>query len=191
MARFLFQTGMAIGLLLSLGACGVTDATQPMQSAAPAAVGSPQSVTPAVQPVTATREVTQMQPKQTPAGSQSTQAPEPTPAVQQSTGIPVQSSASPASRTLSQPETEELVKNHLATILNVPVEQIQVMSATLRTWEDQGLGCSRKGLYEAKPTPGYEFVLTHAGQTFRYHTDRQGRLVRCLEANKPIGPISR
>ena len=191
MARFLFHTGMAIGLLLSLGACGVTDATQPIRPAAPTIAGSSQSATPASQPLTATTEVTQMQPKQTPAGSQSTQAPEPTPAVQQSTAAQARPSASSVSRTLSQTETEELVKNHLATFLNVPVEQIQVISTTARTWEDQGLGCARKGLYEARPTPGYEFVLMHGGQTFRYHTDRQGQLVRCLGANKPIGPISR
>ncbi len=99
--------------------------------------------------------------------------------------------AATPSKSLSQAEIEDLATSDLAALLKLPSEQIQIVSTVARTWNDQGLGCARKGLYEPVPTPGYELELAYAGQTFRYHTDLQGRLIRCIEANKPLGAIRR
>ena len=87
---------------------------------------------------------------------------------------------------------EQTVKADLAALLNVSVDQISMVEAVERTWPDRGLGCNtRRGMYEPTPVPGYLVKLTHAGQTFEYHTDQHGNFVRCREPGKRLGPIMR
>jgi hypothetical protein len=93
---------------------------------------------------------------------------------------------------LSIQATESLARADLASFLNVAEDQIQLVGSASRTWPDKGLGCAaRKGVFEPQQTPGYEITLVHSGVTYRYHTDQQGRLIRCSDPGKPIGPISR
>lgn len=92
--------------------------------------------------------------------------------------------------TISLIETETLVKADLAVALNVPVDRLQVTEVFTETWPDRELGCSAtKGLFQAVPVPGYRIALSYGDEAFRYHTDRQGNFVRCLESGKPLGPI--
>jgi hypothetical protein len=93
---------------------------------------------------------------------------------------------------LSLQRTEELAKADLAARLKAQTDQIQVVASASRTWPDKGLGCAaRRGFYEAEQVPGYEIALSHGGATYTYHADQHGRLVRCTEPGKPLGPISR
>jgi hypothetical protein len=93
---------------------------------------------------------------------------------------------------LTQSEIERLVTEDLAAQINVTADQIQVSEVAARTWPDQQLGCGPpRSIFEPQPTPGYLIILTKADQTFRYHTDQQGRFVRCEDPGKLIDPIVR
>jgi hypothetical protein len=92
---------------------------------------------------------------------------------------------------LSRAETEALVKKDLAQRLKVEANQLQLISASDRTWMDASFGCSaRKGLDEPTPIQGFAFTLAYRGKDYVYHTDRKGHFRRC-DAGKPIAPISR
>jgi hypothetical protein len=94
--------------------------------------------------------------------------------------------------TLALAEMEQRVKADLAAVLGASIDQIVVLEAADQVWADQGLGCNaRKGMFEAVSVPGYRIVLAHEADTFEYHTDRQGRFVRCPEPGKPLDPISK
>ena len=102
--------------------------------------------------------------------------------------VPATSGEGDAEKT--QAETEALVRADLAALLKVEADAIKVDEARSRTWTDKSLGCGeRKGLEEPTPVPGYEFTLSHSDKKVRYHTDRHGRLVRCVKPGKPLGPI--
>ena len=84
-------------------------------------------------------------------------------------------------KNLSRAEMEVLVKENLAERLKVPVDQIAVVDAADRTWDDDGLGCgARKGFSEPISIPGFAFTLVHSSaRRTLYHTDRSGHLKRC------------
>lgn len=87
---------------------------------------------------------------------------------------------------------QRAVINDLAKYFNVTVEQIKLIETSERTWLDPGLGCNiRQGVFEPAPTPGFLITLQHNNETYAYHTDTQGRFVRCVDAGKPLGPITR
>ena len=151
-----------------LQACGTNDAATSAAAVLDTAIPSSAN---------STSEGDQMRPKPTPSANQN--APSNTASAGQAQPAAPATAATP-SAALSQ-----------AALLKQPVGQIQVSSAIVRTWNDQGLGCARKGMYEPVPTPGYELTLTYNQQTFRYHTDLHGRIIRCIESNKRLGPISR
>ena len=119
--------------------------------------------------------------------------PDPTQNPADASGAPAaQPTGASAARTLSASETAALAQADLAAFLGVPAAQIQISSSASRTWPDQGLGCSaRKGVYEPAQIAGYEFIFSHGGATYRYHSDQHGRVVRCPDPGKPIGPIAR
>ena len=59
----------------------------------------------------------------------------------------------------------------LATRLQVPVEQVSVISETERTWSDSSLGCPRKGMrYLQVISNGSELVLEVDGRHYHYHS---------------------
>jgi hypothetical protein len=89
-------------------------------------------------------------------------------------------------------QTEELAKADLAARLGSAADQISVVASASRTWPDKGLGCvAWRGLREPERVPGYEITLSHGGATHTYHADQHGRLIRCADPGKPLGPISR
>jgi cytoskeletal protein RodZ len=105
---------------------------------------------------------------------------------------PTRPQASHTGTSMDRTVIERAVVNDLAKYLNVTAKQITVTETDERTWPDQGLGCNiRQGVFEPAPTPGYLIRLKHNDQAFRYHTDRQGSFLRCMDLGKPMGPITR
>jgi hypothetical protein len=75
-----------------------------------------------------------------------------------------------------------LAKADLAGRKGIEREQITVESVKAVEWSDASLGCPEPGMFYAQViTPGYRIVLSHDGQTYRYHTDRGNRVVLCGE----------
>jgi hypothetical protein len=96
---------------------------------------------------------------------------------------------SPAA-SLTKSEIEKRVLSAARERLGIAVSDLHVLAADERTWPDRHLGCAaRRGLSEPEPTPGYRFVLDVDGTRQSYHTDRAGRILRCPDPSKPLGPI--
>ncbi|MFU8795679.1 MAG: hypothetical protein ACNA7X_00070 [Dehalococcoidia bacterium] len=76
----------------------------------------------------------------------------------------------------------ELAKADLAGRKGIEKEQIAVVSVKAVEWPDASLGCPEPGMFYAQViTPGCRILLSHDGQTYRYHTDRVSRVVLCGE----------
>jgi hypothetical protein len=74
-------------------------------------------------------------------------------------------------------------RQDLARRLGVPVEDIRLVSAESRSWEDSSLGCPVEGEESvAGRVKGYVLTLSHRGKSFTYHTD--------LSRTIPCPPIS-
>lgn len=59
----------------------------------------------------------------------------------------------------------------LASRLQVPMEDVLVISETERTWRDSSLGCPREGMsYMQVITNGSELVLEVDGHRYHYHS---------------------
>jgi hypothetical protein len=73
---------------------------------------------------------------------------------------------------------EQLVdtaKEDLAERLDVPVREIQMVSADYVEWPDASLGCPQPGMMYAQViTPGYRIILSASGQNYEYHTSLRG-----------------
>jgi hypothetical protein len=103
---------------------------------------------------------------------------------------PVEDGADAETLSVSLAETEMRVRNDLALALNVPAAEIAVSEIVTRAWVDDTLECgAQKGVFQAVPVPGFQIALKYGDETYRYHADRQGRFVRCVEPGKPLGPI--
>jgi hypothetical protein len=89
---------------------------------------------------------------------------------------------------------EDLVQisiRNLSLRLNIPSEQIKVISVEQVTWPDASLGCSQSGVaYIQVLTPGYLIQLDANGKIYVYHTDTSDRVVQCKnELGVPGLPI--
>ena len=72
-------------------------------------------------------------------------------------------------------------RKDLASRLHVAEEEIRLLSAQARTWDDESLGCPVAGrTYEPRKTSGYVLRLRHGSREFSYHTDLQ-RTIPCPE----------
>jgi len=72
-------------------------------------------------------------------------------------------------------------RKDLASRLHVAEEEIRLLSAQARTWDDESLGCPVAGrMYEPRKTSGYVLRLRHGSREFSYHTDLQ-RTIPCPE----------
>ena len=81
--------------------------------------------------------------------------------------------------------------NDLSLQLNIPSEQIRVISVEQVTWPDAGLGCSQPGMaYIQVLTPGYLIQLDANGKIYVYHTDTSDRVVRCKDLGNPRFPAT-
>jgi hypothetical protein len=123
-------------------------------------------------------------------------APQPTPTlpIAEETRTPARASSAPpkaeVEEVISLVGIEDRVKADLAAALGVPVERIALAEVITQPWPDQGLGCGTPGdVIQAVPAPGYQIALEYGDETYRYHADRQGRFVRCVAPDKPLGPI--
>jgi hypothetical protein len=80
-----------------------------------------------------------------------------------------------------QPESSltEAAKSDLAQRLNINSDQIEVRAIESRQWPDASLGCPQPGMMYAQViTPGFQIILSAAGQEYDYRTDLQ-RAVLC------------
>jgi hypothetical protein len=67
----------------------------------------------------------------------------------------------------------------LSEITGVPVEQIQIVSAEEVEWPDSCLGLAGPQEVCAEViTPGYQILLSAAGQEYEFHTDSTGENIR-------------
>jgi hypothetical protein len=89
---------------------------------------------------------------------------------------------------------EDLVQTSIRDLslqLNIPSEQIKVISVEQVTWPDAGLGCSQPGVaYIQVLTPGYLIQLDVNGKIYVYHTDTSDRVVRCKDLGNPGFPVT-
>ena len=78
-----------------------------------------------------------------------------------------------------------LVKEDLARLLGIAVDQIRVVSVEAVDWPDTSLGCPKPNMFYAEViTPGFEIILEANGQEYAYHTGG-GEYVQC-EGQWPI-----
>jgi hypothetical protein len=92
---------------------------------------------------------------------------------------------------LSREDTEKLAIADLAKRQNVRSESIKVAESAEHTWPDELLGCWNRRMREPKPVQGYLIVLDISGTRHIYHTDRHGRMARCVTPKKGLSPIMR
>jgi hypothetical protein len=156
-----WQVALGIVLVLILAGCGATAGEPTVEMTPPG-----ESTTGAVTPVTVDMDAV-------------TQAPaeEETPREMPGPGIP-------------DPEAfmTDRVKTALADRLGVGVETISVTNIEAVEWPDAALGCPIPGqAYAQVLTPGFEIVLSAGGETYTYHTDKEGTMVLCGEDGQPAG----
>jgi hypothetical protein len=93
-------------------------------------------------------------------------------------------------RELSKQETELRVKAEAARRFRVRPEEVSVIETSERVWPDAGLGCNaRRGVLEPSPTAGFRVIAEAGGRRLTFHTDRHGRLLRCISRPTPLDPI--
>ena len=65
----------------------------------------------------------------------------------------------------------EVARQDLAERLNVPTDQVTVVSQIEKDWPDASLGCPRKGMMYAQViSNGSQLVLDVAGRHYFYHS---------------------
>jgi hypothetical protein len=93
---------------------------------------------------------------------------------------------------LSQADMESRARGDLSTRRGVALGDVRVVASEARTWPDRRLGClARRGVEEPIPVPGYRIVLEADGVRETYHTDRQGRILRCETTSRRLLPMLR
>jgi hypothetical protein len=74
---------------------------------------------------------------------------------------------------------------NLAARLNVPVDQIELLSFEDVVWPDGGLGCPTPGMvYTQVMVEGYRILLQHQGQVYAYHGGGSGPPFLCQNPKK-------
>jgi hypothetical protein len=82
----------------------------------------------------------------------------------------------------------EAAVQDLASRINVPVAQINLVSQAEVTWPDRSLGCPRKGMmYAQVRTNGSELILESAGKRFAYHSGVGAAYAYCAVPAKKSG----
>jgi len=100
-----------------------------------------------------------------------------------------------ASDALVPPDAEEVVnlaKADLAERKGIDKEEIVVVEVVEVDWSDTSLGCPEPGMMYAQViTPGYKILLSYAGETYQYHSDKVGRVVYCGSRSLRVLPVER
>jgi hypothetical protein len=77
----------------------------------------------------------------------------------------------------------------LAKRLNVPLDQVQLVSAEAVDWPDASLGCPQPDMMYAQViTPGFKLTFRVNGQQYTYHGDNSGRAFLC-EQGRSAGSL--
>ena len=104
-----------------------------------------------------------------------------------SDGAPAEPIGTP-SDALVPPGAEEVVeraKEDLAKHKGIDKEKIVVVEVDPVDWSDTSLGCPEPGMMYAQViTPGYKILLSYAGETYEYHSDKGNYVVYC--GNKSV-----
>lgn len=71
---------------------------------------------------------------------------------------------------------------YLADELQIPRDEVELVSVQRAEWPDASLGCPEPGRsYAQVVTPGYRVTLSARGEQFEVHADRQGQIVVICE----------
>ena len=82
----------------------------------------------------------------------------------------------------------DAARQDLASRLQVPVNQVSVISQTEKIWPDGSLGCPRKGMnYKQVISNGSQLVLSVAGRHYFYHSGAGNAYFYCAKPAKQIG----
>jgi len=74
----------------------------------------------------------------------------------------------------------EQAKAELAIRKGVDRSEIAVVKVEAVNWPDASLGCPQPDMMYAQViTPGFRILLSYAGETYVYHSDRAARVVYC------------
>jgi len=74
----------------------------------------------------------------------------------------------------------ELAKEDLAKRKGIDAGKITVVAVEAVDWPDTSLGCPEPGMMYAQViTPGYKILLSYAGETYEYHSDKGDHAVYC------------
>lgn len=79
-------------------------------------------------------------------------------------------------------EVAEEKKAALASVLEIDVEKIEVVSSEAVDWSDTSLGAPEPGkMYAQVITPGFKIIYKAEGKTYEVHTNQDGTLAVLLE----------
>jgi hypothetical protein len=82
----------------------------------------------------------------------------------------------------------DAARRDLATRLEVPLDEVSVLSQTELTWPDRSLGCPRRGMmYPQVLTDGSQLVLQVAGRSYFYHSAVDKPYFFCARPAKKSG----
>jgi hypothetical protein len=85
----------------------------------------------------------------------------------------------------------EQVRRDLSRRMGVPLGKLQIRTAQKRTWRDGCLELPRVNeVCGQSLVDGWQIVVSANRQTWVYHTDREGRILRLAEENKQLLPES-
>ncbi len=74
----------------------------------------------------------------------------------------------------------KLAKEDLARRMNIDKEKIVVAEIESVDWSDASLGCPEPGkMYAQVITPGYRILLSYEKEKYKYHSDKENRVVFC------------
>lgn len=82
-------------------------------------------------------------------------------------------------------EVVELAKADLAKRKGLDKDEIVIVEVEPVDWSDTSLGCPEPGMMYAQViTPGYKILLSYAGETYEYHSDKVDHVVYCGSRNR-------
>lgn len=85
-----------------------------------------------------------------------------------------------AGETVSGPAREAVAD--LARRLDVPTEEVELVSMEEVTWRDGSIGCAEEGkMYTQALVDGHRIILRAAGETHEYHSGGPRGVFRCEE----------
>ena len=89
----------------------------------------------------------------------------------------------------SQAIVDQKALQDLANRLDVPLEEVKLLSGEEVEWPDGSLGCPEEEMmYIQVFTPGYLLILEADGQKYEYHTDLGDQLVLCIDGHPAALP---